>query len=224
MENPNRGFDYTFSSPELERLAYTHPSCHEAGGDNQRLEFLGDAVLDLVIAEQLYQSLPGADEGALDRARASLVNGKSLAAVARGIGLEKRIVVSESHSRHHPEPTRAMLEDCFEALIGAIYLDGGLRAAGRFIEGAMGPRIAAAAAEPQQLSPKSRLQEWTQAEHEGAIPNYALLASGGPDHARHYRARVSLLGKQLGEGSGSSIKAAESAAAADALQYLKIDA
>ena len=224
MDSPGPEFDYTFSNAELERLAYTHPSCHEAGGDNQRLEFLGDAVLDLVIAEQLYRSLPGADEGTLDRARASLVNGKVLAAVARGIGLEERIVVSESHRQHHPEPSQAMLEDCFEALIGAIFLDGGLKAAGRFIEGVMGPRIAATAADPQQLNPKSRLQEWTQAEHEGAIPDYALLDSGGPDHARHYRAIVSLLGKQIGEGSGSSIKAAESVAAADALKQLKIDA
>ncbi|MFP4157057.1 MAG: ribonuclease III [Opitutales bacterium] len=224
MNKQNKGFDYVFSSAGLEQLAYTHPSCRETGGDNQRLEFLGDAVLDLVIAEQLYQCLPGANEGTLDRARAALVNGKSLATLAREIGLDQRLIVSESQRQHHPEPSDAMLEDCFEALVGAIYLDGGLGAAGHFIKSTMARRIAAAVAEPQQLNPKSRLQEWTQAKHGGAVPSYARLDSGGPDHARHYRVGVSLFDEQIGTGSGSSIKAAEAAAAADALQQLELDA
>lgn len=215
-------FGYSFSEPSLEELAYTHASCNAARGDNQRLEFLGDAVLDLVIAGKLYQSLPSADEGALDRARALLVNGKSLAAVARSIGLAERIAVSESQRQHHPEPSNSMLEDCFEALVGALFLDGGLEAASNFIDAAMGSQIEATTAAPLRPRPKSRLQEWCQSQHLDAMPEYELIESEGPDHQRRYRVCVRFNGDVLGEGGGSSIKAAESAAAAKALERLMI--
>lgn len=214
-------FGYIFNDSTLQALALTHPSCCLEQGDNQRLEFLGDAVLDLVVAERLYAKLPHADEGVLDRARASLVNGATLAATARSIGLEQHILVSESQRQHHPEPSNAMLEDCFEALIGAIYLDGGLAAAEEFIGRALDDRIARISGSEDPRNPKSRLQEWSQSAFDGAIPNYRLMQTSGPDHQRRYQASVSLNGQEISRGEGSSIKAAESAAAAAALRSIE---
>ena len=208
---------YAFTDKNLETLALTHPSCHLETGDNQRLEFLGDAVLDIVIAEILYKKFPEADEGGLDRTRASIVNGESLALIARSIGLDQRIRLGESQRQHNPKPTKAMLEDCLEALIGAIYLDGGLDAAKTFIQSAFAIRLTEAQVEADQRNPKSKLQEWTQAHHQGAVPEYALVEAEGPDHKRRYHVSVMLDGKDLGRGRGTSIKAAESAAAAAAL-------
>ena len=208
---------YTFKDKNLEDLALTHPSYNLETGDNQRLEFLGDAVLDLVIAEELYQKFPESDEGKLDRTRASIVNGDSLAKIARTIGLDQRIQIGESQRQHNPEPTKAMLEDCLEALIGAIHLDGGLDAAKAFIQRTFAAHLTGAQVETDQRNPKSKLQEWTQAQFKGAVPEYALIEAAGPDHQRRYHANVSLAGKELGRGQGTSIKAAESAAAAAAL-------
>lgn len=221
MEENHSKICYTFSDPALERLAYTHPSCDAERGDNQRLEFLGDAVLDLVIAEALYYRLPAEDEGALDWARAALVNGRSLAAKARELGLAERILISESQRMHHPEPSHRMLEDCLEALIGAIYLDGGLDAAKNCVLQMFQPQLDTIQPGSSKRNPKSLLQEWSQQQHDGALPDYELMASEGPDHRRSYQARALLHGKELGQGQGSSIKTAEMAAAEDALKRLK---
>lgn len=224
MKEKNITFEYSFSDPALEMLAYTHPSCDAEHGDNQRLEFLGDAVLDLVIAEALYQRLPIQDEGVLDRARASLVNGRSLAAKAKELNLGARIHVSESQRRHHPAPSDSMLEDALEALIGAIYLDGGLEAARGFILGIFEDRLESIEASSERRNPKSQLQEWAQKHHNGAVPEYTLLRSEGPDHQRRYTASVVLEGKAIGQGEGNSIKGAEMAAAEVALMQMEDDA
>ncbi|MGB0745161.1 MAG: ribonuclease III [Opitutales bacterium] len=218
MDNNHSIIGYTFSDPALERLAYTHPSCDAEYGNNQRLEFLGDAVLDLVIAEALYRRLPGADEGVMDRARASLVNGRSLAVKARKYNLKEQILVSESQRKHHPEFSDSMLEDAFEALIGAIYLDGGIDAAKSFVLQAFEEELDSIEIETDQRNPKSRLQEWSQKMHNGAVPEYTLLRSEGPDHKKCYSASVSVQGEEIGRGEGTSIKGAEIAAAECALE------
>ena len=212
---------YRFSDDTLLELALTHPSCDSEAGDNQRLEFLGDAVLDLVIAEALYRNSPDLDEGALDHMRASLVNGKALATHARTIELGAVLKVSEAQRQHHSEPSAAMLEDALEALIGAIHLDGGLESARTFILQLFGEAIQAAPKAGSIGNPKGRLQEWTQQHYSGAVPNYIELPDEGPDHARIYSAAVQLDGKELGRGQGSSKKSAESAAALHALQLIK---
>lgn len=223
MEEKNLTFGYRFRDSALENLAYTHASCAADGGSNQRLEFLGDAVLDLVIAEALYHRLPAQDEGVLDRARASLVNGRSLAAKAKELDLGGRIQVGESQRRHHPEPSDAMLEDALEALIGAVFLDGGMEAARNFVLRLFEERLASIEATSEQRNPKSQLQEWAQKQHHGAVPEYALLRSEGPDHQRRYTASVLLEGNTIGQGEGSSIKGAEMAAAEAALLQLNDD-
>lgn len=214
---------YNFKDPTLETLAYTHPSCDAAYGNNQRLEFLGDAVLDLLIADALYKLLPDKDEGTMDRARASLVNGQTLAAMARELDLGKRIQVSESQRNHHPEPSASMLEDVLEALIGAIYLDGGLEAARGVVMGIYAERFETIRTESDQRNPKSRLQEWTQKHRAGSVPQYDMVRAEGPDHKRSYVASVSLDGQEIGRGEGTSIKAAEMAAAEVALKQVDPD-
>lgn len=216
-----RQLGYRFSDPILLELALTHPSCDSETGDNQRLEFLGDAVLDLVIAEALYRNNPELDEGALDHMRASLVNGKALASHARSIELGAVLQVSEAQRQHHSEPSAAMLEDAFEALIGAIHLDGGLEAARNFILQRFGKALEAAPLTGSTSNPKGRLQEWAQQHYSGAVPHYSALPNQGPDHARVYSAAVLLDGNELGRGQGSSKKSAESAAALHALQQIQ---
>lgn len=211
---------YRFSDVNLLELALTHPSCDAEVGDNQRLEFLGDAVLDLVIAEALYQDNPDLHEGALDHMRAGLVNGKALTVHARTLGLDTALQVSDAQRQHHSEPSAAMLEDALEALIGAIYLDGSIDTARSFILRTFGEALQAAPQNSGLGNPKGRLQEWTQLHYEGVVPAYSALPDEGPDHARIYSAAVQIDGKEIGRGQGSSKKTAETAAAAHALQKI----
>ena len=136
-------------------------------------------------------------------------------------GSDAVLQVSEAQRQHHSEPSAAMLEDAFEALIGAIYLDGGLEAARTFILQLFDEAIQAAPKTGSMGNPKGRLQEWTQQHHGGAVPTYIALPDEGPDHARIYSAAVQLDGKELGRGQGSSKKSAETAAAAHALQQIQ---
>ena len=225
MHTPDPIFEpisqHSFQDESLLKLALTHSSCDYANGDNQRLEFLGDAVLDLVIAETLYSKFPQADEGALDRSRASIVNGKSLARVASSHDLGKYLEVSEAHRQHHADPSKAMLEDALEALIGAVYLDAGLEAARKTILHLFSKQIKAIELSDGTQNPKGKLQEWSQKHKNGEVPTYQELQAEGPDHDRHYSASVSLGGKELGRGTGSSKKAAEAKAAEVALQNLQ---
>jgi ribonuclease-3 len=211
---------HDFQDESLLKLALTHSSCERLGGDNQRLEFLGDAVLDLIIAETLYAKFPEADEGALDRCRASIVNGKSLARAATAKGLSKYLEVGDAHRKHQPEPSKAMLEDGLEALIGAVYLDGGIEAARETILQLFASQIEAIVLTTGSQNPKGTLQEWSQKHHKGEVPAYAELPAEGADHERSYTATVSLGGKELGRGKGSSKKAAEAKAAQAALENL----
>ncbi len=211
---------HNFQDESLLKLALTHSSCDRVGGDNQRLEFLGDAVLDLIVAESLYAKFPEADEGALDRCRASIVNGKSLAHAATAKGLGEYLEVGEAQRQHHPEPSKAMLEDALEALIGAIYLDGGIKAARETIMHLFGKQIEAIVLTTGSQNPKGKLQEWSQKNRKGEVPSYAELPAEGADHERTYTAAVSLSGKELGRGTGSSKKAAEAKAAQAALDNL----
>ena len=213
---------YTFQDPEHLKRALTHPSLTLPTGNNQRLEFLGDAVLDLLIASQLYAQFPEADEGALDRMRAGIVNGRALAAIARSMQLNETLRVSEAQRSHHPDPSDAMLEDALEALIGAVYLDGGLESAQGVVTALFSKALQNA--NPLQAgNPKSRLQEFTQGKYDGHTPHYHQLDPEGPEHDRHYTCAVSILEKEIARGRGRSKKAAECAAAEAALEALKLN-
>lgn len=215
-----RKIGYHFSDSRLLTRALTHKSCESAEGNNERLEFLGDAVLDLIIAEALYHHYSDRDEGALDSMRANLVNGKALARHAVELGIDHYLQVSEAQRQHHPQHTAAMLEDALEALTGAVYLDGGINAARSFVLRVFDDTIQRVSETFESGNPKGRLQEWAQKQHSGATPDYTILSAAGPDHSRRFEAVVELDGKELGRGQGNSKKAAETAAAKQALANL----
>jgi len=223
VELQNR-LDYRFRDESLLRLAVTHPSvAHECGAPvqhNQRLEFLGDAVLGLVLTQKLYEQFPAFDEGPLTKARAKLVNRKTLAERARAIGLGAHLILSRGEEMHGGRERASTLADAFEALLGAIFLDGGFEAAREFILREFGAAFGELSALPSMENPKGELQELLQSRSPHA-PEYQTISATGPDHDRVFECVVRHEGVELARGSGKSKKDAESAAALAALKELK---
>lgn len=217
-----RQIDYRFSDPTLLEKSLRHSSLNLGLDDNQRLEFLGDSVLGLIIAETLYNKFPDVEEGKLDRMRASIVSGQTLAKKAYSLNLDQFLEVSDAQRKSRSQPSQSMMEDTLEAIIGAVYIDGGLKAAQRSILLLFSDLLDQDIDVASRGTPKSQLQEWSQKHQDGAVPNYTLHSKTGPDHARKYEVKVALCGKILGSGTGSSIKAAEIAAADIALKKLSI--
>ena len=217
---------HTFRDEALLRLAFTHPSiAHDANAPlphNQRLEFLGDSVLGLILSRMLYEKFPEADEGALTKSRAKLVNTASLAAHGRTLGLGAHLILSRGEENTGGRERTSALTDAFEALLGAIFLDGGFDAAREFV-------LREFAAEIRELdlpagidNPKGELQELLQAKSPVA-PEYEFLSASGPDHDRVFKCAVKHAGAELARGTGKSKKAAESAAALAALEKLRAE-
>jgi ribonuclease-3 len=206
------------------RLALTHPSvAHEAGNamtHNQRLEFLGDAVLGLVLTRELFEKFPAADEGALTKSRAKLVNAGSLAAHARELGLGVHLILSRGEENTGGRARASALADAFEALLGAIFLDGGYAAAREFVLREFTADFSTLAEAADIENPKGELQELLQSRSPHA-PEYEFISASGPDHNRIFECAVRHNGAELARGSGKSKKAAESAAALAALEKLR---
>jgi len=215
---------YHFRDPALLELALTHPSVvHEAPGStlhNQRLEFLGDAVLGLILTHELYEKFPGFGEGPLTKARAQMVNRNTLADQARRVGLGPHLILSHGEACSGGRERPSSLADGFEALIGAIYLDGGFEAAREFILRCFRDAFGELTHIPNLDNPKGELQEILQ-ESAAEPPRYELTSVAGPDHDRLFECAVFHEGKELGRGKGKSKKAAESEAAAAALRVLR---
>jgi len=217
---------YPFRDLALLRLALTHPSvAHEKGAPlqtNQRLEFLGDAVLQLVLTRELYEAFPDVGEGPLTKARAKLVNRRTLAEHGRQLGLGKNLILSRGEDLHGGRERPSALADAFEALLGAIFLDGGFEAAREFIlrqfQGAFGQLSVI----PILENPKGELQELLQSVSSEA-PQYRVVSATGPDHDRVFECTVLHEGVELARGHGKSKKAAESEAALAALTRLRED-
>ncbi len=217
---------YTFRRPALLRLALTHPSYahehpHQEGeAHNQRLEFLGDAVLDFLVAAWLYRTYPHFPEGTLTRLRATLVRTETLARLARELGLGAALRLGRGEEEHGGRDRPANLCDALEAVVGALYLDGGLEAAWARLRPWFARETETILAEETYVDAKSRLQEWAQGEL-GITPAYRIVGEEGPDHAKTFTAQA-LLGEQVvGEGQGSSKRAAEQEAARMALRRLR---
>lgn len=189
--------------------------------DNERLEFLGDAVLDLVAAEMLYRRLPEMQEGRLTRLRAALVSTERLAALAQALGLGPLIHMGKGEEASGGRTRPSMLSDVFEAVIGAYYLDSGLEAVRAFVEPLFTPLLEQVIRDDAEVDSKSLLQEWSQAERR-QIPSYRVIAESGPDHERSFIVQVSLGDEVVGRGEGRSKRAAEQAAAADARRRLSL--
>lgn len=214
---------HRFADRELLARALTHRSYANERrnpliGDNERLEFLGDAVLDLIIGCQLYTAHPHADEGELSRLRAELVSAPSLARLARGLQLGDCLLLGRGEDRSGGRDRENLQADAFEAVIGALFLDAGYSAAETVVRRLFAPQLESAPAAAGQDF-KTRLQERLQAERQ-LRPTYVLVAASGPDHQRHYQVEVLASGAVLGRGEGSTKKRAEQDAARRALARL----
>ena len=211
---------YEFKNPALLIQALTHPSY---GGDHhvkdyQRLEFLGDAVLELYVSDYLYKAYPDVDEGKLTRMRADLVKESTLSKALKDLGLNAYIRLSVGEERSAGRDKPAILCDVFEAIVGAVYLDGGRAKAAGFIQLALGKALREDNSKEDHLDYKSRLQSVLQAM--GQMPVYELTGREGPDHAPVFSYTVSVEGTVLGSGSGHSKQSAQLEAASNALKTL----
>jgi len=214
---------YVFRDEGLLRLALTHPSvAHEARQptqNNQRLEFLGDAVLQLVLSRELYQRHPRAGEGDLTKARARLVNRRFLAEQGRQLGLGRYLTLGRGEELHGGRERPSALADAFEALLGALFLDGGLAVAESFMQRRLALSFETLAGLSETDNPKGELQEVLQVDAD-APPQYQIERTSGPDHDREFECAVYHRGVALGRGTGKSKKEAESQAALAALRSL----
>ncbi len=210
---------YAFSDPELLELALAHRSYAyevEDGRDNERLEFLGDAVLDLVISDVLYQVHPEWDEGDLTRTRAALVNQESLSNRARQLDLGRFIRLGRTEMCSGGEDKDSILANCFEALVGAIYLDGGLPAVVDFVRRVFGTSLESSAVR-QPRDAKTEFQEWVHARYQ-RTPSYRMVSdTGTEDDSRRFRVEVAIGDEVWGLGVGRSKRLAERGAAEAAL-------
>jgi len=212
---------YKFRDASVLEEALTHRSLVSGRTIGyERLEFLGDRVLGLVIADMLMDAFPSENEGALARRLAALVREETLAAVARDISLGAEIRLGPGESDSGGRENNALLADACEALIAAIYRDGGLAAARRFIEANWRGRLAAEVEPPQDA--KSALQEWAQA-RAIPLPIYKVVEREGPDHAPVFTVSVEVAGKPAASASGSSKRNAEQAAARALLDRIEND-
>jgi ribonuclease-3 len=213
-----RGIGHVFEDRSLLEQALRHRSME--GRDNERLEFLGDGLLNALIGIALYRQRPRDDEGALSRLRASLVRESTLAELAREIGLGDYLELGESERKTGGHRRDSILSDALEAILGAVYLDAGFEAAQRVCLGWFRARLAALP-DPETLKdPKTRLQEWLQARSR-ALPVYRVLRETGPAHRRHFEVRCELADAELHtEARGVSRRAAEQQAAEQMLARL----
>lgn len=215
---------YTFRDESLLVLALTHPSvAHEQGAPvahNQRLEFLGDAVLQLALTRELYEKFPTYDEGPLTKARAKLVNRRALGEHGRAVGLGAHLILSRGEEIHGGRERSSALADAFEALVGAIFLDGGYETAREFILREFSRAFGEINQLPVLENPKGELQEFLQSKSSEA-PQYQVASATGPDHDRIFECIVRHGGLELARGTGKSKKAAESEAALAALAKLR---
>ncbi|GHC00744.1 ribonuclease III [Cerasicoccus arenae] len=215
---------HCFRNPSLLEQALTHSSRlqdNPDAADNQRLEFLGDAVLGLVLAEALYSAFPDEREGYLARARSVLAKGEFLAQLARELELPSHILMSDAERAQEGHLRDAALEDSLEALIGAIYLDTDYPTTRDCLLGWFGDIPARLQRRLTQDNPKGRLQEWSQA-NGMAQPDYTIVDEAGPGHAKEFHAEVAIAGVPQGAGMGTSKKEAEEAAARVAITKLGV--
>ena len=215
---------HSFRDPALLLLALTHPSIsHETGTSedhNQRLEYLGDAVLQLALSRELYDRYPHHDEGPLTKIRAQLVNQVSLAEQGRALGLGEHLILSRGEQFNGGRERPSIVADAFEAILGALFLDGGYDVARAFILHSFRDEFADVENAATADNPKGTLQEILQAISSEA-PVYQVLAATGPDHDRSFECAVFHKGGEIGRGIGKSKKLGESQAAAAALELLR---
>ncbi len=213
----------TFKNPSLLQRALTHRSYvnehDDEPEDNERLEFLGDAVVDLIAGAMLYHRYPEMLEGRLTRLRAALVRTEQLAAFAVQVGIRDRLRLGRGEDDTGGRDRDSLLCGAFEAVVGAYYLDAGYEAARDFVEPLLRLAVDHILDAESDEDPKSQLQEWSQAEL-GHTPAYTTVGVSGPDHSRQFTVEARINGEVYGLGTGRSKQAAAQDAAQDALQRL----
>jgi ribonuclease-3 len=214
---------YWFRDESLLRLALTHPSvAHEQNNPlphNQRLEFLGDAVLGAILSRELFKKFPDADEGLLTKTRAKLVNRSALATHGRAIDAGAHLRLSKGEENSGGRERDSSLTDAFEAILGAMYLDGGFEAVCEFVRREFSGDLEPANGSGDIGNPKGELQELLQARSPNA-PQYQTISAEGPDHAPEFECAVCHDGVELARGRGKNKRAAEANAALAALKIL----
>ncbi|MBD0316068.1 MAG: ribonuclease III [Nitrospiraceae bacterium] len=221
-------FNYEFKDPGLLAEALTHKSyVNERKGQvrkhNERLEFLGDAVLSLIVSDHLATSFSHLSEGSLSKLKAKLVSEQSLASAAKRLQLGVRLQLGRGEEASKGREKSSLLADALEAVIAAVYLDGGLEASRRFTLTAL--RRELEEAHQQQATPgdddyKTRFQEWCQRRYD-VLPRYVTVRETGPDHQKLFEVEVQVEGRALGAGQGHSKKEAEQLAAQEALKHME---
>ena len=210
---------HAFNEPGLLQQALTHRSAGTP--NNERLEFLGDSIVNMMVAQALYERWPKADEGALTRARAELVREGALAVIARELQLGERLILGPGEMKTGGHRRDSILADALEAVVAAIYLDAGFAACQAVVLPWFSASMQAlpATGKPEK-DPKTRLQEWLQARQK-ALPLYELVSESGDDHAKTFRVRCGVTDPAVStEGEGASRRLAEQQAAAAALEQL----
>lgn len=208
---------------ELEQIAFTHRSALNEYPtrtvSNERMEFLGDAVLELVVSRHLYDQFPDEPEGVLTSYRSSLVKTTTLAIVSKEYGLGEKLIMSKGEELSGGHENEALLANTMEAFIGALYLDQGYEAAQAFIESALLPKLEEIRENNMVKDPKSTLQEYAQSKHQRP-PSYKVVGETGPDHQKQFIVSVSISGQKLGEATGRNKQEAQQLAAAEALEKI----
>jgi ribonuclease-3 len=222
-----KGIDLKFQNPSLLTQALTHRSyINEHGitdtGDNERLEFLGDAVLDFLVGDMLYQRYPDLPEGDLTRLRAALVRTESLASLAQQMGLGDALRMGKGEETTGGRERQTNLCAVFESLVGAIYLDQGLPAVQKFVTPQLNPLLEQIITAALDRDARSTLQEWSQAEL-NLTPIYRTVSASGPDHQKEFLVEVLIGDVVAGQGIGRSKQAGAQAAARSALENMKSD-
>lgn len=217
-----------FKDPSLLTRALTHRSYLNEHPeveplDNERLEFLGDAVLDFVVAGWLYKQYPDLSEGRLTSIRSALVRTEKLSELALQIGIDDQLRLGKGETHSGGRTRQTLLADAFEAVVGALYLDRGIRAVQSWLMPLIKTEVARIIAAQSDRDAKSALQEWSQALR-GITPHYRTVVESGPDHAKVFTVAVFIGGEEVGRGEGLSKQSAAQAAAADALLRLTADA
>lgn len=214
--------EHTFTNRDLLRQALVHRSYLNENpdfplGHNERLEYLGDAVLELVVSDYLYHHYPN-PEGDLTNWRASLVNAKALSDVAKDLDLDSWLLMSRGESKDKQSKARQNIHaNAIESLIGAMYLDGGMEPAKRFIDKRVISRLPTILAHELYVDPKSKFQEMSQAVF-GVTPSYKVLREWGPDHEKHFEVALVVGGEHVATGQGASKQEAQVDAAANGLK------
>lgn len=223
LQTLQQKLQYAFQDLALLDTALTHASYVKGDGracaHNERLEFLGDAVVELCVSEYLYKNYPDMDEGLMTRARALAVYERALHQIALSLGLGEALLLSRGEERSGGREKPSILADAMEAVIGAVYLDGGLAAAGALILRYAAKSIEEAASGITGKDYKTMLQEYVQKNHMGMV-NYVFTGSSGPDHKKVFYMQVEVGAAVMGEGEGGSKQEAGQRAAKMALEKL----